>query len=106
MTPALAAVQEAAQSKVPVLGYTVPYATGQVLLTDTSSTVWIYSYNGSVGTAPKPVITAEAWMRIDRGGIGCATTPTAGVKSGLPVKRMVISSSSATMPTSMSSPKR
>ena len=33
MTPALAAVQEAAQSKVPVLGYTVPYATGQVLLT-------------------------------------------------------------------------
>ena len=32
-TPALAAVQEAAGSKVPVLGYTVPYATGQVLLT-------------------------------------------------------------------------
>jgi uncharacterized transporter YbjL len=32
-TPALAAVQEAAGSKVPVLGYTVPYTTGQILLT-------------------------------------------------------------------------
>ena len=31
-TPALLAVQEAAQSKVPVLGYAVPYAVGNVLL--------------------------------------------------------------------------
>jgi putative transport protein len=31
-TPALLAVQEAAQSKVPVLGYAVPYAIGNVLL--------------------------------------------------------------------------
>ena len=31
-TPALQAVQEAAQSKVPVLGYAVPYAIGNVLL--------------------------------------------------------------------------
>lgn len=32
-TPALAAVQEASQSKIAVLGYTVPYAAGQIFLT-------------------------------------------------------------------------
>jgi putative transport protein len=30
---ALGPIQEAAQSKVPVLGYTVPYAVGNILLT-------------------------------------------------------------------------
>lgn len=32
-TPSLAAIQEAAGSKIPVLGYTVPYAVGQIVLT-------------------------------------------------------------------------
>jgi len=32
-TAALRAVQDAAQSKLPVLGYTIPYAVGNILLT-------------------------------------------------------------------------
>jgi putative transport protein len=31
-TPALLATQQAAQSKIPVLGYAVPYAIGNVLI--------------------------------------------------------------------------
>jgi putative transport protein len=33
ITAALRAVQEEAQSKIPALGYTVPYAVGNILLT-------------------------------------------------------------------------
>jgi putative transport protein len=33
ITAALRAVQEEAQSKVPAIGYTVPYAIGNILLT-------------------------------------------------------------------------
>jgi len=32
-TAALRAIQDAAQSRLPVLGYTVPYAVGNILLT-------------------------------------------------------------------------
>jgi putative transport protein len=33
MTAALRAVKDEAQSKIPALGYTVPYAVGNILLT-------------------------------------------------------------------------
>ncbi|WP_158219336.1 MULTISPECIES: aspartate-alanine antiporter [unclassified Achromobacter] len=43
-TAALAAVQEKADSRIPVLGYTVPYATSNILLTTCGAVVVVLAY--------------------------------------------------------------